>query len=542
MTAHFNMVKCSVFFLIFACWSLLASAEYRINRIYIDRLDVFDTASGDWFFAASFANSLHFLTREYVIRDELLFGEGDVVDESTLLETEKNLRAMNLFTRVDILLDSLDPLNYNVIVQTKDRWSTNPALLFGSGGDAYRIGSRIEELNLLGTGTVVVPEILYRSENGTKLQARFKIFQRRFFRFPLSLQYDFFINRFRTLHTLDFYKPFYSRSSRNSYGFEIVNNFGNELLFTAGDGYQKMSFFEKGAKLWYSHAWFKEDRLFISGFVDIRKVNRGEVSYRRAFDNSGRVFLAFSSISEDFNKMDKLNTFLVEDVVTGGWGTAILGKTFALDSTGTDAFYLAGVGEKSYLTRNKDAYFFARLVGASAFANSIGFNTYQEFLGLMFYRINPLILFSTLIRQQTVWNWRGIRQLLLDNNHYLRGYTLNDLAGDNRLVTNLEFRFFPDWKLWIFYFSGAIFYDGGVVWKQNTQLAKARWHNALGFGVRIHNDKTAGKLGIVRVDFAYNFDKKRFAEIIVSSDQFFSIFKSHRFELPSIFGEEFEYE
>lgn len=536
------MAKVCSFLLIFAFTTLFLFGEYRINRIYIDRLDVFDTASGDWFFAAPIANFFHSLTREYVIRDELLFREGDIVDESTLLETEKNLRSMNLFTRVDIFLDSLDPLNCDIIVQTKDRWSTNPAVLFGSGGDAYRIGGRIEELNFLGTGTVIVPEILYRSENDTKWQSRFKIFQRRFLRLPYSLRYEFFINRFRTLHTFDLYKPFYSRRSSSSYGVEIVNNFGNELLFTSAGEYQKMNFFEKGAKVWYSKAWFKEDRLFVSGLLDIRKVDRGEVRYRRAFDNSGRVFLAFSSISENFHKMNKLNTFLVEDVVVGGWGSAILGKTFAIDSTGTNAFYLAGVGEKSYISDDENTYFFARLAGASAFANSIGFNTYQEFLGLMFHRINPLVIFAAQIRQQAVWNWRGVRQLLLDNNHYLRGYTLNDLSGDNRLVTNFEFRFFPDWKFWIFNISGAIFYDGGTVWRQNTPLLKTRWYNAAGFGFRIHNDKTAGKLGIVRIDFAYNFDKNKFAEIIITSDQFFSIFKSHNFELPTIFGEEFEYE
>jgi len=219
-----------------------------------------------------------------------------------------------------------------------------------------------------------------------------------------------------------------------------------------------------------------------------------------------------------------------------------LGKTFRIDSSGTDAFYLAGVGEKSYLSDDSKLYLFGRLAGGSAFAHSIGFNTYEEFWGLMFYRFNNNFLFASQIKQQTVWNWRGIRQLLLDDKHYLRGYTLNQLNGDNRLVANLEFRYFPDFRFWIFYFSGAIFYDGGMVWNQKQEIFKARWHNSAGFGVRIHNDKTSGKLGIVRIDLAFNFDKKKFAEIIITSDQLFSIFKNHQFELPSILGEEYEYE
>lgn len=82
-----------------------------------------------------------------------------------------------------------------------------------------------------------------------------------------------------------------------------------------------------------------------------------------------------------FYKSDKLNTFLTEDIVVGGWGSAVLGRTFKIDTNGTDAFYLAGVGEKSYLSPDERVYLFGRLAGGSAFANSIGFNTYQEFFG-----------------------------------------------------------------------------------------------------------------------------------------------------------------
>jgi len=537
MFVRINLLIVFVFF-----HTIFAFSELRVNKIFIQQLDVFDSTSKDWFFGAKLLNSLHFLTRKYVIEDELLFSEGEFVDETTLLETEKNLRSLNLFSKVEITLDSIDPLNYDVYVLTKDRWSTNPSLLFGTGGEAYRLGFRVEELNFLGTGTTLVPELLYRSENDTRMQARFKLYTRRFFRSNFSFNYNFFINRFRTLHTLSLWKPYFSRKSTSSYGIELVNNFGNDLLFSGKGNYIKMNFYEKGGKAWYSHSWFQEDKLFITGLVDVRKVIRGAEEFTRAFDNSAKLFVAFSSISENYYNTTKLNTFLTEDIVVGGWGSAILGKTIKIDSTGTDAFYLAGVGEKSFLSEDSKLYLFGRLAGGSAFANSVGFNTYQEFWGLVYYRFTPQVLVAAQVKQQTVWNWRGVRQLLLDDKHFLRGYPLNDLSGDNRLVTNFEIRFFPDFHFWIFNFSGVIFYDGGTVWKQNTEMFKSRWHNSVGLGFRIHNDKTSGKLGIVRIDFAYNFDKRKFAEIIITSDQMFSIFKSHQFELPAILGEEFEYE
>ncbi|MGQ9818953.1 MAG: hypothetical protein ACUVQ1_03395 [Candidatus Kapaibacteriales bacterium] len=517
-------------------------SEIRINEIKIERLDVFDTLSGDWFFAAKLANSLHFLTKKFVIIDEIPFNEGDFVDEHLLLELEKNLRSMNLFSKVDLYLDSVDPLNYNITIVTKDRWSTNPSFLFGTGGESYRIGARIEELNFLGYGMTIVPELLYRSENNTKLQGKLKFFYRRFFRLPISFKYDLFINRFRTLHTIELTKPFYNQTTSKSFGIQLVNHFGNDLYFLPGANYVKMNYYEKGGTIFYSRSWSRKDRLFVTGLVDVRRQIRGKPEYRQAFDNSAKIFISFSSISENFHKTNRLNTFLTEDVVIGGWGSAVLGKTFKIDTNGINSFYLAGVGEKSYLSPNEKLYLFGRLVGASAFAQSNAFNTYEEFYGLGFLRLNPNLLIAGQIRQQNVWNWSGVRQLLLDNNHYLRGYTLNELTGSNRIITNLELRYFPDIKFWIFYFSGVLFYDGGTVWNQGMEIIKSKWKNSAGFGLRIHNDKTAGRLGIIRFDFAFNLEKKKFAEIIVSSDQFFSIFKSHQFELPTIYGGEYEYE
>lgn len=516
--------------------------EIRINEIRIERLDVFDTLSGDWFFAAKLANSLHVLTKKSIIIDEIPFDEGDFVDEKLLLEIEKNLRSMNLFSRVDLFLDSIDPINYNLTIVTKDRWSTNPAFLFGTGGESYRIGTRIEELNFLGYGITFVPELLYRSENDTKLQGRLKFYYHRLFRLPISFKYDLLINRFRTLHTIEFTKPFYNQTTNESFGIQLVNNFGNDLLFLPGANYVQMNYYEKGGTIFYSRSWLSNDRLFITSLVDVRRQIRGQPKFRQAFDNSAKIFISFSSISENFYKSNKLNTFLTEDVVIGGWGSAILGKTFKIDTNGINSFYLAGVGEKSFLSKNEKLYLFGRLVGGSAFSRANGFNTYEEFLGLGFYRLTPGLLIAGQIRQQNVWNWEGVRQLLLDNNHYLRGYTLNELNGDNRLITNLELRYFPEIKFWIFYFSCAVFYDGGSVWKQGMEIMKSKWRNSAGVGFRIHNDKTAGKLGIIRFDFAFNFEKKKFAEIIISSDQFFSIFKSHQFELPTIYGGEYEYE
>ena len=88
----------------------------------------------EWFFGANLMNSLHVLTKSYLIEDELLFKTGDPIDEDLIDETERNLRETGLFTNVDIILEPRDDYDYDVYVITQDKWSSDPNILFGTGG------------------------------------------------------------------------------------------------------------------------------------------------------------------------------------------------------------------------------------------------------------------------------------------------------------------------------------------------------------------------------------------------------------------------
>ena len=97
------------------------AANEIINNIYIDRKKVFEETDKDWFFAAPFLNSLHSVTKEYLIKDELLFQIGDKINEDNFLETERNLIATGLFTNVKIEIDELNSGLFDIYIETKDR-------------------------------------------------------------------------------------------------------------------------------------------------------------------------------------------------------------------------------------------------------------------------------------------------------------------------------------------------------------------------------------------------------------------------------------
>ncbi|MFH1050229.1 MAG: hypothetical protein V1779_04775 [bacterium] len=532
------------------CFLLVIPRVYAlkyINNIFIEKKEVFDSTQSDWFFAAGLANSLHYSTRDYIIEDELLFFEEDTLNKEKIYETVRNLRNTNLFSDVSASLDSLDEKFYDVYITTQDRWSTIPIFIFGTGGNTTNIGGGIEELNLLGTGTHVRFEAYNRSENDIGLQGGFFLTQQRLLRTDYYFDFGITANEYRTDQAIVLGQPFRNLESQWSYGLSAINSYGRDFLYKPIDGinatesnYELMPFHMRDIYLWLSRSWLKNDRVFASAMLQVNDVNRGRPEFERAFDNSGKFLVSFSSVSEDYFQTSMLNTYQKEDVPIGGWGAATLGKIFPIGSLGESYYYIGGQGEKSYILG--DLYLFGQVSGASAFHMGNGYYTYEEFTGKAFYRFSKNLLIASRLRQQTVWNWTKLRQLILDNDGGLRGYEANKLAGDNRFVVNTELRMFPDWQFWIFKFSGVLFWDIGTVWEQDIKLVKTQWHNSAGFGIRFFNMKGTGDDSIFRLDFAFNFDEGKFGGIIFTTDQLFSVFERHRYKLPQVYGTEFDYE
>lgn len=72
-----NSIMKKLLVIIFTCFVIygadLFSSDIRVGEIYIERLDVFERNDADWFFLSPLLNAFHTRTKEYIIRDELLF-------------------------------------------------------------------------------------------------------------------------------------------------------------------------------------------------------------------------------------------------------------------------------------------------------------------------------------------------------------------------------------------------------------------------------------------------------------------------------------
>ncbi len=90
-------------------------------------------------------------TKEYVVRRELFFSEGDVVTRAMFDLALTRLWNTTIFAHVDgEILRSCDGDRVIAVLRLEDRWTLNPLFSFGSGGNAtfFRVGA--SDNNLLG--------------------------------------------------------------------------------------------------------------------------------------------------------------------------------------------------------------------------------------------------------------------------------------------------------------------------------------------------------------------------------------------------------
>ncbi|MFQ5869023.1 MAG: hypothetical protein ACE5JC_03880, partial [Candidatus Zixiibacteriota bacterium] len=204
-----------------------------IEKIIIERHPVFDpvTEKGDEF-PYSWANKLHLLTNERLIRKELLFREGGDFNLELAEESARNLRSYDFIGDVYVVptLNS-DSSGVEVKVVTQDQWSTEVAIISTGGGGEYTIGFQLGEGNLLGWGKLIQGEIFTGTDNEG---GGISFYDPRLFmsRHSLVLMYqkDDYLRYFE----LSFGRPLYSRKTKWAWSSTFISSKGEKRLFYQG--------------------------------------------------------------------------------------------------------------------------------------------------------------------------------------------------------------------------------------------------------------------------------------------------------------------
>jgi Surface antigen variable number repeat len=512
----------SITFLLF-CPSTLFTADTprRIDRIEIVRKEIFDTTKAeDGHFIGSVVNGLHILTREDVVRKELLFKEGDQIDEDILQESARNLRALGYLGDVRISSYASTESSAVVTVVTQDRWSIDMLPAYKQEGGATAQRYTLKDDNFLGGGHSLSLSYSYQTDHpsphGTDLILR----ERNLLgtRFQAFLQQQNGWEQQKTAIGLE--QRYYS--DRTPWAGGVYAEFGRQKRVIYRDGIQD---YDQETERQTQRGWLSMSlgsQALVRPVIGYLRI-RSDYVDPRVFDNLDLVTIGISYLDREFVERSYLNSSgRTEDMPLGFAAGVTLGKNFL--TRGLSApLYMAGVTLRHAMLLTDRFY-----MGLSASFQGYwgGFRPEEGTVSLTLLHHLKISNFQTFVAQVRAvggLGWSGQRQLLLGSSTGLRGYAENSFAGDRMISYGLEHRIFTGIDLLFFRMGGALFLDGGSVWSGDAPPGRQRFSNAAGFGLRIENTKVQGA-GLIRIDWAMNLDERRPGQIIISSRLPFSAF------------------
>ena len=491
----------------------LEAMGVTIGEIILDKKNVFDTTlPGENKSLYRLANRLHVVTRDSVLRQQLLFRSGDQFSRRLMEESERLLR-QNVY-----LYDaSIEPVKHqdgvvDIRVRTRDVWTLMPGISLSRSGGENRSRASISERNLMGRGASLR---LSYTDTVDRESTSFQFYDRNIGRSWTSLFLELADNSDGHTTDVQLIRPFYALDTRSSAGATFHENTSER------------SFYELGKEA----AEYAEDADFHSAFVGwsaglqegwVRRWTAGAVYDRRKFMGvtNGTLpqliptdrtlvypFVGVEILQDKFESTSNRDQIdRTEDFYMGTRLAASLG--FARETFGSDRdslIYRIDAG-RAFGSIGKKA-----LILSSSLSGRVddGHSSNSELsLSARYYnQISDKRLSFVTLAGSYGDNLDLDKVVDLGGDNGLRGYPLRYQTGDSKLLLTVEQRYFTDWYPFkLARVGGAVFADFGRTWGLSPLGTEpAGWLKNVGFGLRFVPTRASGR-EVIHIDFAFPLD------------------------------------
>jgi len=498
--------------------NIYINAEGRtITRIRIIRLKPFGTSVTDsvthnvnWFGKA--ANSIHVNTSEFIIRNALLFGEGDKVNSNSLSYSERYLRSLRYVddARVTAIPISENEAEVVVIVQDIFPYSVDFGTNFAS-----RVNYGITNHNIIGLGFELSGGAFMDTGKdhlmGYVATLRLSNIGRSF----VSFQADY-LDKYENQHYgFTFRRDFYTPATKYG-GHLIYYNARTPVRYFDLDGQphitEPISISYKHLDVWLgrsfqisNHQISKQQRnltvsLGVQNMYFTDKPENSEKYYYR-FQNRTTYLTSFTYSQQAFYKANLIYNFGRTEDIPYGYQLSIVGGKEVNE-----------MFNRPYFGANFSSGYFIPNLGYLSGAVSYGsfFREGQD-QGVINFELNYFTNLYVLgrFRPRTFINGQYTRQLynpfndqlVIDDDHGIPGFRNDSVLGRHRLNFSVEQNFFTPWNFYEFRFVLYAFayfsWLGG--YEKPTLLNPL--YSSFGFGIRIRNNRLV--FNTLQVQFAY---------------------------------------
>jgi len=491
----------------------LEAAGAIVGSIVLEKRNIFDLSDPEedkWLYR--WANRLHVVTRDKVIRDQILFRDGDAYSGRLLEETERIVRS-NKF----IYDASVEPLRYedgvvDVKVTTQDIWSLTPDLSFSRDGGENRFGIGIEEKNLLGRGQLLRVKWVDSVERTSTL-VDFE--DRNLGSSWVSLTVRVADNSDGKTNVLSLILPFHALDARWSAGGWAAVDDKRTALYSLG---------EEAAEFGHDRDYFTAFGGLSSGLRNgwIRRWSAGMVYDDNRFyevpdptlpaliPEDRKLlypYLGIEILEDDFSTTSNANQMgRTEDFFMGTRLAASLGWSDPKFGADRSALIGSATINMGFGDLNKTALLLSGIASGRRESGDSKNATATIRAGL-YHRQSDRRLFFMNISGTAGHDLDLDNPVELGGDTGLRGYPLRYQSGDSKALFSIEQRYFTDWYPWrLFRVGGAIFADVGRAWGENPAGEdNLGWLRDVGFGLRFAPTRLSTDK-IVHLDFAFPLD------------------------------------
>lgn len=481
----------------------------RIHLIELQQLNVFDTTLPEENNALfRFANRTHIQTKPEVIRNVLLFQEGDSYDPQKLLESERLLRQQRYLYDAQISAYIACEGDVHVTVITRDLWTLLPDLGFSkSGGQkSTRLGFR--ETNLLGLGKRL--SLTYTTDDERKgytfVYEDPNVLSSRY-----TSRLEYADNDDGQMHRLAFELPFFATDTPYSYGFDVSHNKRIESLYEEGEVVHEFATTSKRNNLYFglshslSETWtqrtligLQEDsESFAASFKSTLPISNAR--------QNRYPYVELQWFENRFVKVRNIDSIFRTEDLSLGWDIqARLGYSpNSLSNDQSRWLYRVYATKAHYLNDHSLVRFSAELQGT--YIEDAGRTENQQSTLNLQYFFNDSSTQSWFLNAefQTIQNMTLDRQLTLGGESGLRGYPAHYQQGDSKRLLNIERRYYWEYDLWqLFKVGGAAFFDLGKVTGPSLFTSQQGWLSDIGVGLRLAPSRANSTL-MLHLDLAW---------------------------------------
>lgn len=500
-------MKILLFIMVLIAFAEGIPARPVIRKIEISRSNIFDDElQTENNFLFKLANKFHFVTREHVIRRELLIHEGEPLDREKLDQSLRNLRALEFLGEAVAEIHDVPGDSVDITIATEDLWTTIAGISSEGGGGLYNTRLYAEEKNIGGQGIGIESDVIFSSDNNDGYLVH--VYDPRLLGTRNAVDAQLQDYTYAQILSLSLYRPFYSVDTRWAYSLEFQDQSLQPRLFADGSEYYryKLNYNFSGFKLTRAFGHYKRLETSLSYVYNKYKYSRldgypdiGVIPEDESFSGPG---LGMKLSTRRYLTASYLDEFgSIEDLVehaTLTAGAVWSGPSFGGDYQGTLLSLEAG-------------FFVKPLPGLYA-----GFdNTYSSYYKRDLHRqriwntskciiyIKPSTYQLLAARSVFMFAWRQKPdfQMVLGGDSGLRGYPDRYLSGTRLTLTNIEYRIFSPYKILTIGLGGAAFFDAGSVWDKNEKIRFSDLRTDIGIGLRFGLTKSS-TARVIKLDLA----------------------------------------